>query len=63
MQGDVERKTYTTLTGTGKQLMSESGIPGFYRGATFRYGRMVCAVFLMDTLQSVIGPALFPSKF
>eukprot|EP00518_Triparma_eleuthera_P003781 CAMPEP_0182454134 /NCGR_PEP_ID=MMETSP1319-20130603/900_1 /TAXON_ID=172717 /ORGANISM="Bolidomonas pacifica, Strain RCC208" /LENGTH=265 /DNA_ID=CAMNT_0024652117 /DNA_START=33 /DNA_END=830 /DNA_ORIENTATION=+ len=63
MQGDVERKTYTTFTKTASTISSEVGFTGFYRGATFRYGRMVCAVFMMDKLASVIGPALYPHAF
>ncbi|GMH59496.1 hypothetical protein TrRE_jg1325 [Triparma retinervis] len=63
MQGDVERGTYGGFVETGKVIMREKGVTGFYGGATFRYGRMVCAVFMMDKLQAVIGPALYPSKF
>jgi len=63
MQGDIERKTYGTFTHTAKAVYAESGIPGFYRGASFRYGRMVCAVFIMDTLKDKISPILFPSAF
>lgn len=63
MQGDVERITYGGFVETGKVIMKEKGITGFYGGATFRYGRMVCAVFMMDKLASVIGPAIYPSKF
>ena len=51
MQGDIERKQYGTLMETSKTLYKEAGIPAFYRGATFRYGRMCCAVFIMDSLQ------------
>ena len=50
MQGDIERKTYGTFTETAK-VISKDGFTAFYRGATFRYGRMVCAVFMMDFLQ------------
>eukprot|EP00980_Cylindrotheca_fusiformis_P003488 scaffold781_cov132-Cylindrotheca_fusiformis.AAC.7 len=38
MQGDLERKVYGGFLGTGKKIMADSGITGFYRGATFRYG-------------------------
>ena len=62
MQGDIERKIYGTFTDTAKKL-SEDGITAFYRGATFRYGRMVCAVFMMDFLQGAVGPLLYPSAF
>ena len=63
MQGDIERKMYGSFSETAKVLYGESGIPGFYRGATFRYGRMVCAVFIMDTLKDMIGPLLYPTAF
>ena len=50
MQGDIERVKFGSFTETAKKI-GEDGITAFYRGATFRYGRMVCAVFMMDTLQ------------
>lgn len=62
MQGDIERKTFGTFTATAKKI-SEDGFTAFYRGATFRYGRMVCAVFMMDFLQSAVGPMLYPAAF
>ena len=50
MQGDIERGVCGTFTQMAKKI-SEDGVTAFYRGATFRYGRMVCAVFMMDVLQ------------
>jgi hypothetical protein len=61
MQGDIERVTYGSLTQTASSLWKESGIRGFYRGASFRYGRMVCAVFIMDYMKDVVGTFLFPN--
>jgi len=63
MQGDIERKTYKGFMHTARAVNLESGFVGFYRGATFRYGRMVIAVGMMDFLQSNIGPLLYPAKF
>lgn len=63
MQGDIERQKFKKFVDTGKVVYGESGIPGFYRGATFRYGRMVIAVGMMDFLQGAIGPLLYPAKF
>jgi hypothetical protein len=63
MQGDIERVKFGSLTQTANVVYGESGIPGFYRGATFRYGRMVCAVFMMDFLKEKIGPLLYPAAF
>jgi len=62
MQGDIERKTYGTFTESAK-VIAKDGVTAFYRGATFRYGRMVCAVFMMDVLQSAVGPLLYPGAF
>lgn len=63
MQGDIERVKYGNLTNTARTIFGESGITGFYRGATFRYGRMVCAVFMMDFLKDAVGPLLYPEAF
>lgn len=63
MQGDIKREKFGTLTQTAKVLYGESNIPGFYRGAAFRYGRMVIAVGMMDTLKEAVGPLLYPEAF
>lgn len=63
MQGDIERETYGTFTNTAKKIYGDSGLSGFYRGASYRYGRMVCAVFIMDTLKDLVGPLLYPAAF
>merc|ERR1719491_658101 len=62
MQGDLERRAFGTFTETAKKI-GEDGFTAFYRGATFRYARMVCAVFMMDTLQGAVGPLLYPNAF
>jgi hypothetical protein len=51
MQGDIERTTYKGFLHTARAVNAESGFTGFYRGAAFRYGRMVIAVGMMDFLQ------------
>lgn len=63
MQGDIERVKFKGFLHTAGVVNGESGFFGFYRGATFRYGRMVIAVGMMDFLQSMIGPLLYPAKF
>lgn len=63
MQGDIERIKFKGFVDTAKVVYGESGFFGFYRGATFRYGRMVIAVGMMDFLQGLIGPLLYPAKF
>jgi hypothetical protein len=63
MQGDIERQKFKGFVDTAKVVYGESGFFGFYRGASFRYGRMVIAVGMMDFLQAQIGPILYPHKF
>jgi hypothetical protein len=63
MQGDIERVTYGNFFQTAAKIYHDSSIFGFYRGATFRYGRMVCAVFIMDFLKENVGQLLYPSAF
>lgn len=63
LQGDIERKKFTTASATARSLYAESGITAFYRGSTFRYGRMVIAVFMLDSLNAMLGPMLFPAAF
>ena len=63
MQGDIERQTYGSFAATARYIAKDAGVPGFYRGATFRYGRMVCAVFIMDYMKDFIGHLMYPSAF
>lgn len=63
MQGDIEREVYGTFTETAKKINADSGFTGFYRGATFRYGRMVCAVFIMDLMREKMGRLMYPKAY
>ena len=63
MQGDIQREKFGTFTQTAKILYKESNIPGFYRGATLRYGRQAIAIGIMDTLKETISPLLYPEAF
>ena len=63
MQGDIERETYGSFSQTASSIMKDSGVTGFYRGATFRYGRMVCAVFIMDLMRENFGRLMYPQAY
>lgn len=63
MQGDIEREVYGNFIQTARKIGADSGLFGFYRGATFRYGRMVCAVFIMDLMREKIGRMMYPAAF
>ena len=55
MQGDIERTVYGSFTKTASSIWAESSLPGFYRGATFRYGRMVrSSLCIMDLCVCVL---------
>jgi hypothetical protein len=61
MQGDIERKTYGSFTQTAAKIWSESGVYGFYRGATFRYARM--AWYVQRIRRGVDLPHIPPLAF
>lgn len=63
MQGDIERKIYGSFSQTFSKIWAESGVYGFYRGATFRYSRMAIAVFMMDLLKEHVSFFLYPEAF
>jgi hypothetical protein len=63
MQGDIEREVYGNFIQTGSKIARDSGFTGFYRGATFRYGRMVCAVFIMDLMKEKMSRLMYPQAF
>eukprot|EP00941_MAST-03F_sp_MAST-3F-sp1_P002130 g2130.t1 len=63
MQGDIERKTYGTLTETAKRIMQDSGPSGFFRGWAWRTGRMCCAMFIMSECKARLSPIMFPQYF
>jgi hypothetical protein len=63
LRGDIERSVYGNFRQAAAKIYQDSGIPGFYRGATFRYGRMVCAVFIMDYTKEFFSKLMYPSAF
>lgn len=63
MQGDIERKTYGSLSDTAKALYEEAGARRFFRGWAWRTGRMICAVFIMNECKVQLAPLLFPHHF
>ena len=63
VQGDMERKTYTTNMGTFKTLMSEAGFQRFFSGWSFRTGRMILAIGIMNECKLQLSPLLFPHHF
>mmetsp|Transcript_21139 Transcript_21139/g.41930 ORF Transcript_21139/g.41930 Transcript_21139/m.41930 type:complete len:267 (-) Transcript_21139:17-817(-) len=60
MQGDIEKKKYTSTIGTFRTIYSESGVAAFYRGTHWRYLRQFLAIFLLDKVRSDLTPIIFP---
>jgi hypothetical protein len=51
MQGDLERKTYSTMMKSFGELHRQGGITAFYRGYGWRYGRQVSTGPSLSPLQ------------
>jgi len=63
MQGDIERKKFTTVSQTAKTLLNEEGIFRFFRGWGFRTGRMSAGIFIINECKTRLTPLLFPHYF
>lgn len=63
MQGDVKGEKYGSLTHTASVLMKEGGWRSFFRGWTWRTGRMCCALGIMSECKERFSPLLFPGRF
>ena len=61
MQGDIERKNYTTLKDTTNKLIKENGWKRFYNGWSWRTSRMICAIFLMNECREFLDKINFKS--
>jgi solute carrier family 25 carnitine/acylcarnitine transporter 20/29 len=63
MQGDMQKATYGSLTSTARTIYSESGAGAFFRGWSWRAGRMISSLFILDQCKSQLTPILFPQYF
>jgi hypothetical protein len=63
MQGDVEKKTYGSVSQTASTLYKTVGLTGFYRGAVLRCTRQIFAAFILDKARVVLAPLMFPHAF
>jgi len=64
MQGDVEQKTYKSISQTVTTLYSsEGGTSRFFRGWAWRTGRMILAIFLLGQVKVHMAPRMFPKHY
>lgn len=63
MQGDVEQKKYTTLTGTAKNLVAEYGlVQGLFKGLAWRITLITSTFFAVNQFKQMLMPALLSYK-
>lgn len=62
-QGDLEQKTYTSVTQTARTLLADGGVARFFRGWGWRTSRMIVGIGLITELRHVVAPFLFPHHF
>lgn len=60
LQGDIEKKKYTSTMNGFSKIFSEAGVKAFYRGLWWRYTRQFLAIFLLDKFRSDAAPLIFP---
>eukprot|EP00613_Pedinella_sp_CCMP2098_P002568 CAMPEP_0171637914 /NCGR_PEP_ID=MMETSP0990-20121206/28559_1 /TAXON_ID=483369 /ORGANISM="non described non described, Strain CCMP2098" /LENGTH=214 /DNA_ID=CAMNT_0012210867 /DNA_START=110 /DNA_END=754 /DNA_ORIENTATION=- len=63
MQGDIQRTTYGGIVHTGQTLFTQSGFRSFFRGWSWRTGRMVVQTFTFGEIKNRLSPFLFPHHF
>lgn len=61
--GDAEGAKFRKIGDTGRTLLQEGGFFSLYRGAVWRCGRQIGAVFLLDKVRTTLSPVVFPGKF
>eukprot|EP00997_Jenningsia_sp_PLL12_P006534 NODE_3084_length_820_cov_21.190661_g2563_i0.p1 GENE.NODE_3084_length_820_cov_21.190661_g2563_i0~~NODE_3084_length_820_cov_21.190661_g2563_i0.p1 ORF type:complete len:185 (-),score=12.95 NODE_3084_length_820_cov_21.190661_g2563_i0:54-608(-) len=60
LQGDVERKTYGSMTQTYRAIYAEGGgVRAFFRGGLVRCGLVSAAVFTLDKSRSEVAYLLY----
>mmetsp|Transcript_44310 Transcript_44310/g.108294 ORF Transcript_44310/g.108294 Transcript_44310/m.108294 type:complete len:277 (+) Transcript_44310:47-877(+) len=63
MQGDLEGKKYTTVKGTGAELIKDNGVAkGLFKGLGWRITLIATTFFLVNKFKQVLAPVMFPSK-
>jgi len=61
LQGDLERKKYTGVIGTGKNLAAEYGVvQGLFKGLSFRIGLIATTFFFVNKFKEVLCPVMYP---
>lgn len=63
VQGDIGRSKFGSLSETATTLMKEGGAGAFFRGWSWRTGRMIGAVFVMGQCKDILPPLMFPHHF
>jgi len=60
-QGDIGRVKYTSVIGTGKNLVEEFGLAGgLFKGLQWRFTLICTTFFLVNKFKAGIAPIAFP---
>lgn len=63
VQGDLEYAKYKSQLHTASALHAEAGISRFFTGWSYRTGRMILAVGIMNECKLRLSPLFFPHHF
>ena len=65
MQGDLERKTYGTMTQTARALYAESGggFGAFFRGYGWRSTNIILDFMILNALMETLAPVMYAERF
>jgi len=64
MQGDVERKKYSTMMSTGRTLCDEYGVrAGLFKALSWRTAQIFTTFALVNGFKQALAPVCFPQLF
>lgn len=63
VQGDLEHTTFKSMRETASVLYDQGGVGRFFTGWSYRTGRMILAVAIMNECKIRLSPIMFPHHF
>ena len=61
MQGDVEKKKYTSVMATGRNICDEYGVrAGMFKALGWRTLMICTTFFLVNNFKQILAPKVFP---
>ena len=63
LQGDVAQEKFRSMPDTVTTLYQEGGVARFFKGWSWRTGRMICAIWIMGQCKDRLAPLFYPHHF